>query len=226
LLRRKPKSVAAPAAASAPTPFDPQLLHGLTSAEFELLIAELHRRDGYEIELPLALGTDEDIDLIVERDPERMLVQCKHWKSQKVGAAAVRGFHEALKVSGARRGLLVTTGEFSREAVDYVTGRPLKLINGKTLGRLVQKHQRPGEALHQTSEWMDEFVAAAHWIEPRCPSCGAPMTLRKSVEAAQRLWLCTTAPKCEGKRSARRELLDRMPVTRPERQRDSAVIDV
>jgi restriction system protein len=143
-----------------------------------------------------------------------------------VGVAALRTFHEAMKASGAKRGLLVTTGEFSREAVDYVTGRPLKLINGKTLGRLAQKHQRPGEALHQTSAWMDEFVAAAHWIEPRCPCCGAQMTLRKSAEAGQRLWLCATAPRCDGQRSARRELLDRTPVTRPERKHNSAVIDV
>ncbi|HEX8311683.1 MAG TPA: restriction endonuclease [Chthoniobacteraceae bacterium] len=207
-------------------PFDLQALHSLSSAEFELLIGELHRRDGFEVELPVAVGTDEDIDLVLERDFERTLVQCKHWKSQKVGAAAVRTFHEAMKASGSKRGLLVTTGEFSREAVDYVAGRPLKLINGKTLGRLAQKHQRPGEALQQPVNWMDEFVAAAHWIEPRCPGCESQMTLRKSAEAGQRLWLCTTAPRCDGKRSARRELLDRKAVTRPERRRDSAVIDV
>jgi restriction system protein len=142
------------------------------------------------------------------------------------GRAAIRTFHEAMKASGAKRGLLVTTGEFSREAVDYVTGRPLKLINGKTLGRLAQKHQRPGEALHQTSAWMDEFVAAAHWIEPRCPCCGAQMTLRNPPKQGN---VCGSARRprdATGQRSARRELLDRTPVTRSERKHNSAVIDV
>lgn len=234
LARRKTPPAEQKAPATAPIPRasadearadDFGAIHSLTSEQFEFLIGELHRREGYKVELPVAVGGDDDVDLILERGGDRTLVQCRHWKSRRVNLAPVREFHETLRSTIAKKGLLVSTGEFSREAVDFTSGRSVKLINGKTLARLLQKHGFNGGKLRQPKEWIDEFFAGVQWIEPRCPTCQASMTLRKPEDDA-RYWACSTAPRCDGHRAARRDLLECTPITNRRPVREAVVIDV
>lgn len=58
--------------------------------QFELLVGEAFRRQGYTVEETGLGGTDGGIDLILRRDGRRTLVQCKQWKRQQVGVSVVR----------------------------------------------------------------------------------------------------------------------------------------
>ncbi len=68
-----------------------ETLRGLTWQEFELLVGEAYRRQGYSVEETGGSGPDGGVDLVLRRTGETVLVQCKRWKQQaKVGAPTVR----------------------------------------------------------------------------------------------------------------------------------------
>jgi len=58
--------------------------------EFEYLVSEAYRRQAYSVQENTGGGADGGVDLVLRRDGERILVQCKNWKSSKVGASTVR----------------------------------------------------------------------------------------------------------------------------------------
>jgi len=61
-------------------------------------------------------GPDGGVDLVARKDGEKHLIQCKHWKAQKVGVQVVRELLGVLYRSGAVGGQIVTTGEFTKAA--------------------------------------------------------------------------------------------------------------
>jgi restriction system protein len=161
----------------------------------------------------VALGADEGIDLALQKDDERLIVQCKHWQCAKVSLAVVREFAETVAAAGnGVGGLLITTGKFTRDAAAFAAGKPITLINGDALNRHLRTAQRPGENLCDSAGWMQEFVAAAQWLDPVCPVCRASMVSRAARDAGAPFWGCTSFPRCNGKRGARRDLhIARMP---------------
>lgn len=58
--------------------------------DFELLVAEAFRRQGYHVEYSLGRGADGGMDLNLYKDGHKALVQCKQWKVYSVGAPVVR----------------------------------------------------------------------------------------------------------------------------------------
>lgn len=58
--------------------------------QFERLVGEAFRRQGYAVEETGLGGADGGIDLILRKDGRRTLVQCKQWKRQQVGVSVVR----------------------------------------------------------------------------------------------------------------------------------------
>jgi restriction system protein len=58
--------------------------------EFEQLVGEAYRRQGYAVTENIAAGPDEGIDLVLKKDGGLVLVQCKQWRSAKVGVNIVR----------------------------------------------------------------------------------------------------------------------------------------
>lgn len=85
--------------------------------DFELLVGEALRRQGFTVTETGGGGADGGCDLLAERGGRRWLVQCKHWQSRPVGVATVR---EVLGVVSARTDLhgaiVAASGGFSRHA--------------------------------------------------------------------------------------------------------------
>ncbi len=52
--------------------------------DFERLVGEAFRRQGYSVEETGLGGADGGIDLILRKHGQRTLVQCKHWRREKV----------------------------------------------------------------------------------------------------------------------------------------------
>ena len=52
----------------------------LSWLEFEKLLCEAFRRQGYSVEHRGGAGPDGGIDLMLRREGQKALVQCKHWK--------------------------------------------------------------------------------------------------------------------------------------------------
>jgi restriction system protein len=118
-------------------------ISALTWKEFEKFIGEAYRRQGYEVEERGGSGADEGIDLILRKKGEKVLVQCKHWQAYQVGVNIVRELYGVVAAEGATKGIIVTTGYFTRDAENFAHGKPMLLIRGNELSRLVEEGQKP-----------------------------------------------------------------------------------
>lgn len=85
---------------------------------------------------------DGGIDLILRKKGEMVLVQCKHWEAEQVGVKIVRELYGVVAAEGATKGIVVTTGYFTRDAEIFAQGKPLLLIRGNELSRLIEEGQK------------------------------------------------------------------------------------
>lgn len=69
--------------------------------DFERLVGEAFRRQGYTVEETGLGGADGGIDLILRRGGKRILVQCKQWRREKVPVHVVREMYGLLTHHGA-----------------------------------------------------------------------------------------------------------------------------
>jgi restriction system protein len=175
--------------------------------QFEMLIGEIFRRQDYTVELSSAMSTDGAIDVTLRRDCEMILVQCKHWKMPRVTERELREFYAAMTASGAPRGVLVTTGEFTPGAQTFAEGKGIELMDGGALVESLALVAKPGENLLRVSSWLDQFVAHARIFDPECPVCHGTMTIRHSRANGAASWCCRSYPRCPGRREPRLDLL-------------------
>ncbi len=175
-------------------------LREMSWQDFELLVGEAYRRQGYRVEETGGGGPDGGVDLILGRDRETALVQCKRWKQAKVRAPTMRELRGAVARDAATRGIFVTCGEFTAEAIAEAQGQPpIELVNGAALLELVRQAHGQTPTAQETPTPVPEAPAAP----PACPNCGKLMvkrTARSGANAGNKLWGCSTYPRCRGTR--------------------------
>ncbi len=104
--RAKRRRLLRDAAAATEPATEPNVAKGLSWHEFELLMGEAFRQQGYVVsETPE--GADGGVDLELRRGGELHLVQCKHWRATKVGVAVVRELYGVMAARGAAGGFVV-----------------------------------------------------------------------------------------------------------------------
>jgi restriction system protein len=109
--------------------------------DFEYLVAEAYRRQGYGVEYSLGLGPDGGLDLTLRKDGRKTVVQCKRWKGFYVGAPVVREMFGLMTAEKADLAIIVTSGNFTRDARDFAVGKPITLVDGPQLLTLIQSVQ-------------------------------------------------------------------------------------
>jgi restriction system protein len=87
---------------------------------------------------------DEGIDGIIKEDKlglDIIYIQAKRWEAT-VGRPEIQKFAGALQGQRARKGIFITTSNFSREALDYVKYLDTKiiLIDGERMAELMIDH--------------------------------------------------------------------------------------
>lgn len=165
-------------------------IRGLSWKEFEELLAEAYRRQGFSVQENASRGSDGGIDLRIQRSSTLYLVQCKQWRSSKVGVNVVREMFGILVAKGAAGAVIVTSGSFTQEARAFARGKPLNLIEGNQLAELIGSVQRP------RSVTKDSKIVNA---PDRCPHCGRPLVLREArrgSHAGNKFWGCSGFPVC------------------------------
>jgi restriction system protein len=113
---------------------------------FERMVVELLVEMGYggsheDAAQVVGRGGDEGIDGIIKEDRlglESIYVQAKRWQGT-VGRPIIQQFAGALQGQRARKGVLITTSSFSRDAVDYARAlqTTIVLIDGTQLAQLM-----------------------------------------------------------------------------------------
>jgi len=113
------------------------VIENMTWVDFELVVGEAFRRQGYDVHGRKPGGSD-GIAFELRRGSELFLVECKHWRSSAVvSAAIVREFYAVLARRGAAGGFLITSGRFSDDALAYAQDSHLELIDGNALVQLL-----------------------------------------------------------------------------------------
>ncbi len=165
-------------------------LRAMTWQDFERLVGEAYRRQGYVVEEFGGSAPDGGVDLVLHRAGGKVVVQCKRWKSTQVGVALIREFFGVTIAERAERGIFVTTGTFTPDAAEFARGKPLELVDGTRLAALV--------AGLQPNKTIPAETAALV-----CPKCGGEMARRlakRGANAGGEFWGCVRYPKCSGTR--------------------------
>ncbi len=164
--------------------------------DFEYLVAEAYRRQGYQVEYSLGRGADGGVDLTLRKDGQMSLVQCKQWKALSVGAPVIREMFGMTTAEKADQAIIVTTGNFTRDAQAFAVGKPIRLIDGPQLFALVQSVQTKSASPEPQAPPLSAESAV-----PACPRCGKPMVqriARRGSNAGNRFWGCSAYPACKG----------------------------
>ena len=187
-------------------------IRDLSWQEFEHLVGEAYRRQGYVVQQTGSTGGDGGIDVVLTRGDERVLVQCKQWRTRRVGVKPVRELFGVMTSESATRGILVTYGSFTRDARSFAEGKPLALVEGPELWELVKSAKATrssSEPEHKPTGVETEAPASTRSprppdeASPKCPKCNAPMALRtakKGSKSGSQFWGCSQFPKCRGTR--------------------------
>ncbi len=107
-------------------------LGNMSWQDFEYLVGEYFRRRQFSVEETKS-GADGGVDLIATKGMEKYLIQCKHWKAYKVGVNVVRELLGVMVGVGATGGFVVTSGEFTKDAIDFAKGNNILILDGKEL---------------------------------------------------------------------------------------------
>lgn len=177
--------------------------------DFERLVGEAFRRQGYSVEETGLGGADGGIDLILRKDGRRTLVQCKHWRRRQVPVNVVREMYSLLAHHGAHAVQIATAGGFTRDAARFAADKPITLIDGPTLLAMIRSVQgspvasTPPSAALQTPRVGPAFatpVASPATPDPGCPTCGGAMVQRVNRRTRDTFQGCARFPACRGTR--------------------------
>ncbi|ELE2043544.1 restriction endonuclease [Vibrio vulnificus] len=167
-------------------------LNNLSWLEFESYIGEFFKQQGYEVKQAFSQKPDGGVDIWMRKDSQLTLVQCKHWKAHKVGIQILREMYAVMIEHNASKMIIVTSGDFTSEAIKYALDKRLWLINGGELVHMIEQvRNRPTE---KTLEVIPPKSAT-----PLCPSCHAPLVMRtakRGQNKGNQFYGCSSYPRC------------------------------
>lgn len=165
--------------------------------EFESLLAEAFRRQGFIVAHTGRDAPDGGIDIRLNKAGAVTLVQCKHWRSRQVGIRVVRELLGVVVSEDAQSGIIVTSGRFTAHALEFAANNPIRLIDGRELAKVIKDTQTSGRPASIASA-PTERTAAVMSVPP-CPKCGSSLvqrTARRGPSAGSTFFGCSQFPKC------------------------------
>lgn len=102
---------------------DHQQLYQLHPRDFEEMIAELMRKQGWDVKLTKQTR-DQGVDIVALQyrgdSPYKAVIECKrHALNRKVGVGILRGFQSVIVTQQANKGIIFTSSYFSADARQY-----------------------------------------------------------------------------------------------------------
>lgn len=164
----------------------------LSWRELEELVAEVYRRQGYQVTENSRGGSDGGVDIRLQKDGALHFIQCKQWKSQKIGVTVVCELYGVMAAEGAASASVVCSGIFTQEAKNFAFGKNIDLVDGPQLASMLKQVQKTNvpARVRQKTENHARLV---------CSKCGSPLVRRKAKKGNNRgneFYGCSTFPKC------------------------------
>ena len=114
----------------------------LSGVEFERVCKRLLESMGFTVETTKASG-DGGIDLIGYNTQPllsgKYIIQCKRYAGS-VGEPIIRDLYGVVTSERANKGILITTGHFTKAAASFAENKPIELIDGKQLKELIVQY--------------------------------------------------------------------------------------
>lgn len=176
--------------------FDAWCVEALRSLEwkrFELLCAKYYEAVGFKSET-IRCGADGGIDVkLFKHDSTQPLaiVQCKAWNTRLVGVKEVRELLGVMASEKISRGVFLTTGSYSKDAVAFGGANPMQLLDGADFVKKIQ------ELSAASKTELLKFAFEGDYATPTCASCGVKMIKRDSKRGT--FWGCRNYPRCKSK---------------------------
>lgn len=165
-------------------------LKAVSWRQLENLAAEAYRQQGHTVVERGGSTADGGVDVeVFTASGESWLVQCKHWKSSRVGVKTVREMLGVLAKQGADKAIIITSGRFTPDAIAFAEGQPVELVNGNQFSKMLVVHDSP----------IDVPSTPADTHARSCPRCGARLVsrvARRGKHQGQSFWGCKTFPRC------------------------------
>lgn len=175
-------------------------LNNMSWQEFELLVGEGFRQQGYQVIENGGGGADGGVDLVLRKGGDKFLVQCKQWKAFTVGVSVARELYGVMAANGAAGGFVVASGRFTDDAKAFASGRNITLLDGDALFKLIKQ---PATTRATQSPSYVEPVAPKAATTPSCPVCAKAMVQRvakRGGSSGNAFWGCSGFPACRGTR--------------------------
>jgi restriction system protein len=158
--------------------------------QFEKLVAAVYEQKGFSVTRSGGANPDGGIDLVISKEGITSAVQCKHWKSWKVGVKQIREFLGALADRGIQNGIFITLQQYTDEAKELAARHHIQLIGESELMHMLE-----------TVNWKFNPAITTILYDTRkiCPKCESEMvirTARKGSNAGSQFWGCSAYPKC------------------------------
>lgn len=183
------------------------VLRNISWRDFELLVGEAFRMDGFSVDETGGGGSDGGIDLVLKKEGEIFLVQCKRWRAYKVSVNVVRELLGVMVTKGAAGGFVVTSGVFTTEAQSFAKGRNIELLDGSALAMMIEKARANIAVRSAVEKKVSQALSpplGMPTVALNCPQCGGIMVKRvtkKGEKAGIPFWGCAEFPKCRGTRA-------------------------
>lgn len=169
--------------------------------QFELLVGEAFRRQGYAVEETGLGGADGGIDLILRKDGRRTLVQCKQWRRRQVGVSVVREMYGLLAHHQADAVKIVCVGGYTNDAERFARGKAIELIGGELLLEMIRLAQTGCTTEAATKPRIEPAVVSQINVtsqSPACPRCGSALVQRINRRTGDAFLGCSHFPRCRG----------------------------
>jgi HJR/Mrr/RecB family endonuclease len=116
-------------------------LRALPRERFEHFAAEAFRSEGYVV--AASAHRDCAADLVLTREGQNVIAQCRRWRSNLIDAAALSELHSCMEITRATGCIMVTAGDYDAAAREFAAEKPLRLIGGRELERMLRTLNSP-----------------------------------------------------------------------------------
>jgi len=168
--------------------------------DFEFLVAQAYRQQGYRVLENEEMGPDDGIDLVIEKNSNRYIVQCKQWRTVKVGVKVAREMYGTMHSVNAQGVIIITSGLLTQETKNLAHDRPINLVEGNELAELIKNAQTAKPIEKPPVRPTVEKNAPDMLSDTQCPSCGSQLIVRvakRGKNTGKEFIGCSNFPKCK-----------------------------